>query len=90
MGIDPATPLRTRARPLQHPRAGHSPCDRRLPRRRGARHVTHNPASGRVMTNVGMRREGTLRRSVFARGGFQDMAMYAILRDEYDGSDHSR
>lgn len=48
-----------------------------------ARHMTKNPASGRVMQKIGMTYEGTLRQSVYRWGKFEDMAMYAILREEY-------
>ncbi len=56
-----------------------------------ARHMTKNPASGRVMHKVGMKYEGTLRQSVFRWGKFEDAAIYSILRDEYGlVSVHSR
>jgi ribosomal-protein-alanine N-acetyltransferase len=48
-----------------------------------ARHMTRNPASGRVMQKIGMQYEGTLRQSIFRWGKFEDAAMYSILRDEY-------
>jgi ribosomal-protein-alanine N-acetyltransferase len=48
-----------------------------------ARHMTRNPASGRVMQKIGMQYEGTLRQSIFRWGQFEDIAMYAILEDEY-------
>lgn len=48
-----------------------------------ARHMTKNPASGRVMQKIGMTYEGTLRQSVYRWEKFEDMAMYAILREEY-------
>jgi RimJ/RimL family protein N-acetyltransferase len=51
-----------------------------------ARHMTKNPASGRVMQKVGMAYEGTSRQSIFRWGQFEDAANYAILRDEYDTS----
>lgn len=55
-----------------------------------ARHMTKNPASGCVMQKVAMKYEGTLRRSLFRWGKFEDVAVYAILRDEYDVAlDHS-
>ncbi len=50
-----------------------------------ARHLVHNPASGRVMQKLGMSYEGTLRQVVFQRDAYEDLAMYAILRDEYHG-----
>jgi ribosomal-protein-alanine N-acetyltransferase len=48
-----------------------------------ARHMTKNPASGRVMQKVGMKYEGTLRQSLFRWGKFEDAAIYSILQDEY-------
>jgi RimJ/RimL family protein N-acetyltransferase len=51
-----------------------------------ARHMTKNPASGRVMQKIGMTYEGTVRQSLFRWGQFEDAAIYAILRDEYDAS----
>ncbi|NLJ85885.1 MAG: GNAT family N-acetyltransferase [Firmicutes bacterium] len=49
-----------------------------------ARHLASNPASGRVMQKLGMSYEGTLRQVVFLRGSYEDLAVYAILRDEND------
>jgi RimJ/RimL family protein N-acetyltransferase len=49
-----------------------------------ARHMTKNPASGRVMEKIGMQREGTLRQSLFRFDSFEDVHIYAILREEYD------
>ncbi|MBC7187156.1 MAG: GNAT family N-acetyltransferase [Calditrichaeota bacterium] len=48
-----------------------------------ARHMTKNPASGRVMQKIGMQYEGTLRQSLFRWGTFEDAAIYAILREEW-------
>lgn len=48
-----------------------------------ARHMTKNPASGRVMQKIGMTYEGTLRQSVYRWEKFEDMVIYAILREEY-------
>jgi ribosomal-protein-alanine N-acetyltransferase len=50
-----------------------------------ARHMTRNPASGRVMEKVGMRFEGILRQSIFRWDRFEDVAMYSILRSEFGG-----
>jgi len=49
-----------------------------------ARHMSKNPASGRVMEKLGMSREGTLRQSLKRFGKFEDAIMYSILREEYD------
>lgn len=50
-----------------------------------ARHMTKNPASGRVMEKAGMKREGILRQSIFRWRTFEDVALYSILREEYEG-----
>lgn len=50
-----------------------------------ARHLTHNPASGRVMQKCGMALEGTLRQIVFRFDAYHDLAMYSVLREEYVG-----
>jgi len=47
-----------------------------------AHHFTRNPASGRVMEKAGMRREGLLRQHVVRSGRLEDLAAYAILREE--------
>lgn len=48
-----------------------------------ARHMTKNPASGRVMQKIGMSYEGTLRQSIYRFGNFEDAALYSILREEF-------
>lgn len=48
-----------------------------------ARHMTKNPASGRVMQKIGMTYEGTLRQSIYRFGRFEDAALYSILREEF-------
>ena len=48
-----------------------------------AHHMTNNPASGRVMRKLGMLPEGILRQAVYKSGEFEDVALYAILRDDY-------
>lgn len=52
-----------------------------------ARHMTKNPASGRVLQKVGMRFEGILRQSIFRWESFEDGAVYAIPREEHGGAD---
>lgn len=42
-----------------------------------------NPASGRVMEHVGMRREGTLKERLYNKSRFVDVELYAILREEW-------
>lgn len=48
-----------------------------------ARHLTRNPASGRVMQKLGMTYEGTMRESVRKGGKFEDLALYAVLAREW-------
>ena len=48
-----------------------------------AQHEVDNPASGRVMTKVGMRPEGILRSRLFNKGRYVDVALYAILRADW-------
>lgn len=47
-----------------------------------ARHLTRNPASGRVMQKLGMRLEGVSRDAVLKWGQFEDLAVYAILASD--------
>jgi len=47
-----------------------------------AQHESDNPASGRVMHNAGMRREGCLRQRIYNKGRFADVDLYAILRQD--------
>lgn len=49
-----------------------------------ARHMTVNPASGRVMEKAGMKFEGILRQSIYRWDSFEDSAIYSILRDEFE------
>ena len=48
-----------------------------------ARHLTRNPASGRVMQKLGMRREGIHREAVRKGDRFEDTALYAVLDREW-------
>lgn len=47
------------------------------------RHMTINPASGRVMIKNGMKHEGTLRQDRFKNGIFLDVEVYGLLRSEH-------
>jgi RimJ/RimL family protein N-acetyltransferase len=49
-----------------------------------ATHLTRNPASGRVMQKIGMTYEGRRREHVQKWGVFEDLEMYAILRQEWE------
>lgn len=48
-----------------------------------ARHMTKNPASGRVMEKIGMTREGVLRQSLYRFSNYEDAMIYSILLEEY-------
>ncbi|MBQ8954246.1 MAG: GNAT family N-acetyltransferase [Clostridia bacterium] len=48
-----------------------------------AQHELTNPASGEVMKKCGMRFEGTLRQRLRNKGRYVDVALYAILREDY-------
>jgi RimJ/RimL family protein N-acetyltransferase len=49
-----------------------------------ATHLTRNPASGRVMEKLGMRREGVLRRHVRKWDQGEDIAIWGVLREEFE------
>jgi [ribosomal protein S5]-alanine N-acetyltransferase len=48
-----------------------------------ATHLARNPASGRVMQKIGMRREGRLRGHFIKWGSFEDVEIYGILADDW-------
>jgi ribosomal-protein-alanine N-acetyltransferase len=48
-----------------------------------AHHMTRNPASGRVLQAIGMRREVLLRQRVQKWTVYEDVVLYAVLRDEW-------
>jgi ribosomal-protein-alanine N-acetyltransferase len=48
-----------------------------------ASHYARNPASGRVMIKLGMKPEGVLRRHLKRWDRFEDMVVYAILKEEW-------
>jgi RimJ/RimL family protein N-acetyltransferase len=45
-------------------------------------HMDRNPAAGRVLLAVGMQREGLLRQRVRKWGAYEDVVLYAIVRDD--------
>lgn len=49
-----------------------------------ARHLTRNPASGRVLQKLGMRFEGIHREHVHVWGSFEDVAMFGLLRSDVE------
>jgi len=46
-------------------------------------HFVRNPSSGRVLQKLGMSYEGCERQSVLKWGKFEDLACYAILREDW-------
>lgn len=48
-----------------------------------ARHLTRNPASGRVMEKLGMQNEGRLRKHICKWGVFEDVNVFGVLREEW-------
>jgi [ribosomal protein S5]-alanine N-acetyltransferase len=50
-----------------------------------AHHMTKNPASGRVLEKVGLRREGLLRQAMRKWDHYEDIMLYAILREDWMG-----
>ena len=51
-----------------------------------ARHMVKNPASGRVMEKIDMKKEGVLRQSLSRWGKFEDVAMYSVLKKEFSAA----
>ena len=51
-----------------------------------AYHMVRNPASGRALQKIGMKREGLLRECVRKWGKFEDVVVMAILRKDFDGA----
>ena len=49
-----------------------------------AQHDVRNPASGRVMQKCGFRQEGILRSRILNKGEYVDVALYALLRSEWE------
>jgi RimJ/RimL family protein N-acetyltransferase len=53
------------------------------PNRVYAHHMVRNPASGKVLEKLGMKREGLLRQRVRKWGVFEDVVLMAILHDDW-------
>ena len=51
-----------------------------------AQHDVRNPASGRVMEKCGLRQEGILRDRILNKDEYVDVALYAILRSDWESS----
>jgi len=50
-----------------------------------ASHTSRNPASGKVLANVGMKHEGKMREHLVKWGEFHDLEFYGVLRGEWAG-----
>lgn len=48
-----------------------------------AHHMVRNPASGRVLEKIGMKREGLLRQRVRKWGVFEDVVLMAVLHEDW-------
>lgn len=48
-----------------------------------AHHFASNPASGRVLLKVGLRREGTSPKMMLKNGRFEDVVFYGVLRRDW-------
>lgn len=46
----------------------------------------YNDASWRLLESLGFTHEGTMRGHRFVRGGYEDVVVYGLLREEWDGS----
>jgi len=51
-----------------------------------AHYMVKNPASGRVLEKIGMKREGLLRQRVRKWGVFEDVVLLAMLKDDFQTS----
>jgi len=49
-----------------------------------AEHITRNPASGKVMKKLGMKKEGVLKEHVQKSNRYEDIVMYGILKVEWN------
>lgn len=54
-----------------------------------ARHIVANVGSGRVMEKAGMRYEGTLRSAAVSKQGLADLAVYAVLKCDFEPENRS-
>ena len=51
-----------------------------------AQHELANPSSGCVMEKCGMKKEGVLRQRLYNKGRYVDVALYAVIREDYEKS----
>jgi ribosomal-protein-alanine N-acetyltransferase len=47
-------------------------------------HFTWNPSSGKVMRNIGMKKEGVFKEHVLKDDNYEDLVIYGILRKEWE------
>lgn len=45
--------------------------------------MTRNPASSKVMANIGMKYEGTFRQHVMKGDGYEDLVFYGMVKSDY-------
>ena len=55
-----------------------------------AQHELENPSSGRVMEKCGMQKEGVLRQRLYNKGRYVDVALYAIIKEDYNKAKGSK
>jgi ribosomal-protein-alanine N-acetyltransferase len=49
-----------------------------------AEHITKNPASGKVMKKLRMKKEGLLKDHVLKSNKYEDIIMYGILKEDWN------
>ena len=49
-----------------------------------SRHISSNPASGKVMKKIGMIEEGFLKQELFKNNTFHDLIVFGLLKENYD------
>jgi RimJ/RimL family protein N-acetyltransferase len=55
-----------------------------------AHHFVRNPASGRVLQKLGMAHEGHLRQHVRKWDAFEDLELYAVLKEQWPAAESGR
>jgi len=49
-----------------------------------ATYITRNPASGKIMRKIGMKKEGVFKEHVIKWDKYEDLVSYGILREEWE------
>ena len=49
-----------------------------------SRHLSYNPASGKVMIKAGMSQEGYLKKDMFRNGQYSDIVVFGLLRSDWE------